>query len=1193
MSFDISRFTFDPFKDYWGVVQEQGRVQLDSDWNEWLAEVSRRIQAGTFDIMGHASYPATTPYAFQIFASNSGGTNTVEIGLGRMYVDGLMVENHGDFETPPWDTSLAELSGSPQPPPGSPVKIDFGSQPYNPGASVPQVSGEYLAYLDVWMRPVTYLEDPSLVDAAVGVDTTGRLQTVWQVNLKPVPSGSNWNCSTPDSELGFPVSSGQLTNNGNGPVPSGPSGSCCLTTGAGYTGVENQFYRVEIHDPGTIGGANATFKWSRENASVLTGVTGITNGANSLDTAASILTVMNLGRDQVLGFNPGNWIEITNDTMELQGLSGELYQIDSVDYSSKTITLTMMLSGNFPATSLTTAKNTRICRWDQSGKIYRSDNTLYDDLDEVSGGSPKGCKGIRVPPDGTTLLLENGITIQFGLSPASGNYLAMDHWNFAARTANGTIDPLTSAPPRGLHHHYTKLSIVTFGPSVSFPDCRTKWPPSGATESGCCTNTVGDGILSFGMYTSIQAAINALPSKGGEVCILPGQYYEHVLLNNLNNVVIKGCGAQTHVYSPSLQSGVNAAQSGNAQAASELAAVFTVVGSQFIELRSFVVHAADDEVGILLDRASSSTNQSAGGQATAMHYLTMGNQDVEIGEISIDASTLPAILAVSVDRLRIAENRITMKEVQSLWAAVYLSGNDMVFERNSVGIYSKVTASTDMYLAKAPSAPGGIQIAGPSNNVFLIENEISGGCRNGITLGNFIILDANGADTGTLTGILVETEGACSAGGSNQITVTTTGPNPRGIGTGGVISNLHINRNSIHDMGMCGIGPVGFFDLAKELEIISLVNVSIDANVITRTLQREVINATGNGYGAICIPDVVNLSIRDNDITDFGAVPGAEVCGIFVLHGEQIEISRNQIKETRDWSAPPATAANNYGGMRAGILVYLVTPPVIDGSNAGLAWVNALMLQNQTSDASKAPLYAPGLPALRIQENVVRVALGLALEAIGYGPFEISNNHFSTGGTASVKTDSMRAFEMNLKTGQSTGNSLVPVLTVGIMNLGLAIEDANPGYGYAKMYGNASSLLDYRANQASSSNGGVLFTNNVCQLEAWASGAKGFSSVAILSLDHVLFANNQLWLDGPMLTAWLDAFVLGLTIQACTNRLQESNGYPVLISGLVAGMANVATQNICTYCLIAVAPASYLVNAQNLIFQSYLCKQFL
>jgi hypothetical protein len=108
VSFDTGRFTFNPFKNYSGVLMEQGRVQLDSDWNDWLAELSRRIQAGTLDILCHAAYPPTTPYAFLI--TFTGGK--VTIGPGRMYVDGLLAENHGDPAAGTWDPALAERSGS-------------------------------------------------------------------------------------------------------------------------------------------------------------------------------------------------------------------------------------------------------------------------------------------------------------------------------------------------------------------------------------------------------------------------------------------------------------------------------------------------------------------------------------------------------------------------------------------------------------------------------------------------------------------------------------------------------------------------------------------------------------------------------------------------------------------------------------------------------------------------------------------------------------------------------------------------------------------------------------------------------------------------------------------------------------------------------------------------------------------------
>ena len=250
MSFDNSRFTFNPRNDYSGVVMQQGRVQLDSDWNEWLAEFTRRTQAGTLDILGRAVYPATTPYAFHIQASSPGGKNTLTIGPGRMYVDGLLAENHGDPAAAQWDPALAEMSDTPQPPPTTETgEIDYTQQPYMPpNTTLPPGNGPFLAYLDVWIRPVDYLNDPNLIDKAVGVDSTGRLQTVWQVRLKDLSSQPGATC---DSDIsGWPPapSAGLLST---GTTPTAPSGPCCLTSGAAYTGMENQFYRVEIHQPGS------------------------------------------------------------------------------------------------------------------------------------------------------------------------------------------------------------------------------------------------------------------------------------------------------------------------------------------------------------------------------------------------------------------------------------------------------------------------------------------------------------------------------------------------------------------------------------------------------------------------------------------------------------------------------------------------------------------------------------------------------------------------------------------------------------------------------------------------------------------------------------------------------------------------------------------------------------------------------
>ena len=57
MKADLTRLTFDPAKHYRGVHQQQGRIQLDSDWNEQAALVSHRIETETVDVIGHCGAP--------------------------------------------------------------------------------------------------------------------------------------------------------------------------------------------------------------------------------------------------------------------------------------------------------------------------------------------------------------------------------------------------------------------------------------------------------------------------------------------------------------------------------------------------------------------------------------------------------------------------------------------------------------------------------------------------------------------------------------------------------------------------------------------------------------------------------------------------------------------------------------------------------------------------------------------------------------------------------------------------------------------------------------------------------------------------------------------------------------------------------------------------------------------------------
>jgi hypothetical protein len=1199
VSFDKSRFTFNPQNDYSGVVMQQGRVQLDSDWNEWLAELSRRIQAGTLDIMGSAVYPATTPYAFHIQASSSGGSNVLTIGPGRMYVDGLLAENHGDPKAAQWDPALAEMSDTPQPPPATETgDIDYTQQPYVPaGTKLPTGNGPFLAYLDVWIRPVTYLIDPNLIDKAVGVDTTGRLQTAWQVKLMDLSNSPGATCTSAISGWPPPASAGLLTT---GTAPSAPSGPCCLTSGAAYTGMENQFYRVEIHQPGTaessavpptsLASGIATFKWSRDNASVMTGVNIIANVTNSAGNPASQLAVQSLGRDQVLGFAPGNWIEILDDNVEFSGKPGELHQIDTIDFSARTITLVTTLSA-FPAGTPDPKAHTRIRRWDQSGKVYEQDGTtVWWDVDAHGGDIP-------VPPPGTSLVLESGITVTFSVSSSGGSFLTGDFWSFAARTADGSVEKLNAAPPRGIHHHYARLSIVTFPSSAT--DCRTEWPPTtSAQDCGCCcTCTVGDGVESFGKYSSINDAIKALPASGGEVCILAGRYYEHVVINGRRDVVLRGCGWQTRIASPSLKpAAAGAGPAPAAPASTGFPAVITVTSSEHVQLLSFAVEAAKDEVGILLDGTGklSASQQPANTPATAagaVRFQFPGVTDATLEDLVITASTRPAILAQFVILLEIEKNRIAMQNVQSMWPAVWVSGKEMRVVRNWLGTqemrpsrlqssapdseWLPVTVtqdlSTDAKAAASTSSafkevihPGGIQIAGPSQDVFVVENEIDQAGRNGITLGGLSILDAKGNDTGQIIGVTVVQPGPCDATSTLQVQGTIPGNTGGKVVASGKLLNILIDRNRIRDCGLCGIGPVGFFDLVQVLEVISIENLTISANVISRTVLRPLAAfdraASIFGYAAICVPDVENLVLRDNSVTDFGGQPGAEVCGIFILNGQMVEISRNQVLETRDWKLASSQDVLAGDGIRGGIVVVLATPPTIPTPASFFTSLADVSVENAK------PVYEPGLPALRIEHNVVRVPLGEALAVVGFGPFTIVNNQFGCGGT--VKAE---------------GRSLAE--TVLILNLGTAIEVASMAgkFGGLSTTTFGSNSTGVNRAFADSTGGAVIFTNNVCEFEAGLNRRRSISSVAIFSLDDLIFGNNQCWLDGPTGTAIMDAFLVAGSLQVTSNRFQEALGLPVLISGLTLGALNITAQNISTYCLFAKGTLQPEINVNNLV----------
>jgi hypothetical protein len=515
MSQDYSRINFDPGDDYLGVLLQQGRPLTDADWNALVLQLNRRTQAGTLDTFGPAVVPEQTEDGFLIEPAAGGFT----IGRGRIYVDGLLAENHGAGART-WDPHLAEEF--------RPDPVAWNAQPYLPTPdAIPAFP--YLVYVDVWQREVTELSEKfpaghpearRLIDAAIGVDTTQRLQTVWQVRTLGVGAGTD--CGTPLDTIAAwnertAPSAGRLTTATG--IVAGEPDPCLVPPLGGYKGAENQLYRVEIQTGGAPG--TATFKWSRDNGSVQARVVTIPDGTH--------LVLDSIGKDSVLRFKPGDWIEITDDFRELMGLPGILCRIvpgaAGVSDSTRTLTLVNAIpAGTFPVDAQfhpAATRNTRIRKWDQSGIVKRADGTTYVDVDTTNGE-------IVIPADGSTLLIENGILVTFGLSPAGGQFHVGDWWVFAARTNGASVEILDAAPPRGTHHHYAKLAVVSSATDIE--DCRELWPPN----RGCCTRVVRPG-------QDIQAAIDSLPPVGGCVCLKSGVHEidEPLRIEN-SNIILHG-----------------------------------------------------------------------------------------------------------------------------------------------------------------------------------------------------------------------------------------------------------------------------------------------------------------------------------------------------------------------------------------------------------------------------------------------------------------------------------------------------------------------------------------------------------------------------------------------------------------------------------------------------------------------------
>jgi hypothetical protein len=482
MEGDFSRITFNKSNQYSRVLMQQGRVLVDADLNEQAEILNYAIRTLITDLVGSHWGTVDGDMAIdannnaiqltnvssdsfkigQLMKDNKPIPNDFSINSGHYYVDGLLCVNE--------------------------QAIAYSDQQTSPGKL--ENVGKNLIYLEAWERPVSYLEDRNIREIALGMDgpdTAVRAKVVWQVKTpaatlaKELAGDLNAFVGKTGKErvkliedltkklqgLAQPANRGYIKARAKAPT-SPPKDPCTISPDARYRGTNNQLYRVEIHKSGPTG--MATFKWSRENGSVVFPI---------LKLEGTTVKLGNLGRDDHLSLTAGDWVEIVSDDYILQicgdldGKANPLLKVVDVDHINMLVTLSGKPGANL---SNDQSKHPLLRRWDQKGGTGKRGEPPK--LSTDGSGTVTIQEAQASDPDTNWITLEDGIQIQFqpppaATPPSNAMYRTGDYWLIPARTVTGDIlwpqqageddqsPPVPMAlPPDGVDHHYALLAIV-------------------------------------------------------------------------------------------------------------------------------------------------------------------------------------------------------------------------------------------------------------------------------------------------------------------------------------------------------------------------------------------------------------------------------------------------------------------------------------------------------------------------------------------------------------------------------------------------------------------------------------------------------------------------------------------------------------------------------------------------------------
>ena len=500
MKADLTRKSFDPLKHFSRVLMQQGRVQLDADWNEQCAILLHALRRLVVDAGGPVYIPNTytTPspgfYPITLEQSPPSPKPTVQdfaIQWGTLYVDGILCELEATpvpilswpqtnvIQVAHWTVDGQEfqqgqfvrISDEEKQPVGQPLVAQITSvsypnrqltldtdvsslskaaigrvrrlttymtQPDLPNPQTLQIGSKYHLYLDVWEQLVTSLQDDSIREVALnGADTAARTRVVWQVNLFPAQQADA--CLLPQDIAAHlqPWNRGLLRAQAQpSQVNTDP---CTVSPTSQYRGPENQLYRIEIHTGGKSGDTPPpTFKWSRENGAVVFPIVKL----QSTTANTTVVTVGNLGRDDRFGLTVGDYVEVLDDTNALNSTPNN--PDDPGFPTSPGIPGSLMQVQAIDSTHLLVTL---------SGSGPNVDLTRHPLLrrwdhkpgDPTQGGATLAPDNtIPIPPDPTGTApptwidLEDGVQVSFD-EVTTARFRTGDYWLIPARVATGNV----------------------------------------------------------------------------------------------------------------------------------------------------------------------------------------------------------------------------------------------------------------------------------------------------------------------------------------------------------------------------------------------------------------------------------------------------------------------------------------------------------------------------------------------------------------------------------------------------------------------------------------------------------------------------------------------------------------------------------------------------------------------------------